>query len=125
MDNGNQTPGERSHVKVKLYMIAIWLLSVSHSTSTVILWIFGLILNAADCGVPIVDSSASVIYNSTLEGSLLVFWCEQFPDDVFTALCHKNGSWSPNPAHNICSSSLLSGISKFIKTAWLKSGQFS
>jgi hypothetical protein len=48
------------------------------------------------------------MYNSTLEGSQLMVGCEYFPNNMFTALCHQNASWYPNPAYIDCSNSSTS-----------------
>ena len=57
------------------------------------------LLHTADCGVPLVDSSLNLTYNSTLEASVLVVLCDEFAVEAF---CHRNGSWSPQLAENVC-----------------------
>ena len=48
--------------------------------------------------------NVSVNYSSTLEGSTLQFSCVEgyLPNDVFTATCHPNGSWVPDPTSHVC-----------------------
>ena len=48
-----------------------------------------------------VDSSfnSTYAYNSTLEGSVVLVWCDGF---VVTAFCHRNGSWSPQLTDSVC-----------------------
>lgn len=49
------------------------------------------------CGVSSLDSDViSWRYNSTLEGSVIQFWCNESPDQVFTAECNEDGIWSLN-----------------------------
>ena len=55
--------------------------------------------HAGDCGEPLVDSSLNLTYNSTLEGSRVEVLCDRF---VATALCHRNGSWSPHLTDSVC-----------------------
>ena len=60
-----------------------------------------------DCGAPQFtcdNSNVSVNYSSTLEGSNLQFSCVEgyLPSDVFTATCHPNGSWVPDPISHLC-----------------------
>ena len=60
-----------------------------------------------DCRVPQFtrdNSNVSVNYSSTLEGSTLQFGCveEYLPSDIFTATCHPNGSWVPDPTSHVC-----------------------
>ena len=65
---------------------------------------------AAKCEEPMVNSNVSLDYNSTVEGSLLIFWCSDglFPNGVILAQCTKRGVWMPNPAELECSVSLKS-----------------
>ena len=72
---------------------------------------------AADCGTPILaaDHSIVLMYNLTLEGSLLMFWCEESPYNVVTSLCHRNASWYPNPSDEDCSIN-MPGIMKYTNT---------
>ena len=53
---------------------------------------------AADCERPMGDD---ISYNSTLEGSPLTVWCPN--NYTFTAVCHRNGSWIPDPGVDLCS----------------------
>ena len=48
------------------------------------------------------------MYNSTLEGSQLTLQCAEFPNDTFTAVCLRDGSWSVDFASFACT--LSSGI---------------
>ena len=50
------------------------------------------------------NSYVNVNYSSTLEGSTLKFGCVEgfLPSDVFTATCHPNGSWVPDPTSHVC-----------------------
>ena len=59
------------------------------------------------------NCNVNVNYSSTLEGSMLHFSCVEgyLPSDVFTATCHPNGSWVPDPTSHVCTSaSAASGI---------------
>ena len=58
-------------------------------------------MHAADCGDLLNDTAIGVMYSSTLEGSPLTFWCQNYPDELFTASCQRNSSWSPDPS-SIC-----------------------
>ena len=60
---------------------------------------------AVDCGTPtIINNSLIVSYNSTLEGSTLLFSCKNglIPDNEVIAVCHKNASWTPSPVDHNC-----------------------
>ena len=46
-----------------------------------------------------VNSGLNLTYNSTLEGSEALVQCDGF---VVTALCHRNGSWSPHLTDSVC-----------------------
>ena len=48
----------------------------------------------ADCGIPLARNGASLLFNSTLEGSQLIFWCDESPNDIFNASCLSDGRWS-------------------------------
>ena len=69
-----------------------------------------------DCGAPQFtcgNSNVSLSFTSTLEGSNLQFSCMEgyLPRDVFTATCHPNGSWVPDPTSHVCTTaSAASGI---------------
>ena len=53
------------------------------------------ILSKANCGIPLVErNDIELAYNSTLEGSLLIFWCEDSPNDTLIAQCLRGGRWS-------------------------------
>ena len=56
-----------------------------------------------DCGAP-QSTNVSVNYSSTLEGSILQFCCAEgfLPSDAYTAICHPNGSWVPDPTSYVC-----------------------
>ena len=58
---------------------------------------------SADCGVPLVDSTSglNVTYSSTMEGSVAVVLCDEIE---VTALCHRNGHWSPQLTDGVCNS---------------------
>ena len=66
-----------------------------------------LLCNVADCGAPSINYYSNInisfLYTSTLEGSLLTFWCEESSSNVIIAQCHRNASWYPNPTHELCS----------------------
>ena len=49
---------------------------------------------AVDCGVPRVKNDVLLIFNTTLEGSQLIFWCDQSPNDTKTASCLSDGRWN-------------------------------
>ena len=70
-----------------------------------------LLLAAADCGVPLVDSNVILDYSSTLEGSVLTLTCENDTsrstddsEEILSVTCHSSGNWIPNPAQFTCSS---------------------
>jgi hypothetical protein len=72
----------------------------------------------ADCGVPIIDSSLNLTYNSTLEGSELVVLCDS--GFVVTAFCHMNGYWSPDLTVNTCHlQEVITGEKSLILCVWL------
>ena len=55
-------------------------------------------------------SSIFWIYNFyTWRITIILFWCENFPSNVFTSLCHRNASWHPSPADIDCSNNVLPG----------------
>ena len=43
-------------------------------------------------------------YDLTTEGSVIMYHCRSglVPYDTISAICHANGSWSPNPATHRC-----------------------
>ena len=51
-------------------------------------------IHAVNCGIPLAKSDITLIFNSTLEGSQLVFWCNESPNDTMIASCLKDGRWS-------------------------------
>ena len=59
----------------------------------------------ANCGVPTPpDNGTFVNYTSTVEGSALLYQCNQGfgPVGEMTAVCAANGSWNPDPADVTC-----------------------
>ena len=60
---------------------------------------------AVSCVLPTRNSNISLSFNSTLDGSLLTYRCATglVPRQDKTAVCHKNGSWVPDPVQHICS----------------------
>ena len=59
----------------------------------------------ADCGDPSLPMNGFVMaYNSTLEGSQLVFQCSPgfAPSQQMMSVCMANGSWTPDPATLVC-----------------------
>ena len=69
-----------------------------------------LLLAAADCGVPLVDSNVILGYSSTLEGSVLTLTCENdtsrsTDEEIVSVTCHSSGNWIPDPAQFTCSPS--------------------
>ena len=50
-------------------------------------------------------------YNSTLEGSSILFRCTDMPDqdEEFTSVCQTNASWIPDPVSQCTALSLRSG----------------
>ena len=64
-----------------------------------------IVIHAADCGVPIVDKNATLIYTSTLEGSksVLLLICESdIISQTVIVTCHSSGNWIPDPAQFTC-----------------------
>ena len=64
-----------------------------------------IIFHAVSCVLPTRNSNISLSFNSTLDGSLLTYRCATglVPGQEKTAVCHKNGSWVPDPVQHICS----------------------
>ena len=66
------------------------------------------------CGVPFIlsDHTITIVYNSTLEGSILEFCCREslLPSDVNTAVYSPDGMWIPDPNMHMCKSTISSGI---------------
>ena len=87
MENGNQTPG----------MWSVWVQS-SYSSDLIFYHALCLHSHTADCGIPMIENSAEMTYNSTLEGSVIVVYCGE---SEFMAECLKIGKWSPDPTENI------------------------
>ena len=54
---------------------------------------------AANCGPLMNSTSIDFQYNSTLEGSELIFLCltSDAHSQTFVAVCQKSGSWDPDP----------------------------
>ena len=68
-----------------------------------------LLLVAAECGVPLVDSNVILDYSSTLEGSVLTLTCENdmsrsTDEEIVSVTCHSSGNWIPDPTQFTCSS---------------------
>ena len=64
------------------------------------------ILHAADCGAPPPPVSGSVHpHTNTTEGSVVVFQCDPgfVPEGEMTAVCGRDGQWTPNPGGVTCS----------------------
>ena len=67
-------------------------------------------VSSVDCGAPVPPQHGHLgPYSSTLEGSLVTFWCEsgRFPIGKYTAICTNGGKWSPDPAQFVCSGELM------------------
>ena len=59
----------------------------------------------ANCEPPYNNhTNLTMTYNSTIEGSVLTFRCQPGlnPNDTYTAVCHRNASWIPDPALHRC-----------------------
>ena len=69
-------------------------------------------LCAADCGAPEVNANVNLDFNSTTEGSVVVFQCSEGlkPTAPVTGGC---GVWFPNPAQHTCTD--MSGGEVFMK----------
>ena len=63
--------------------------------------------------MPQVKYDVSLILNSTLEGSQLILWCDEFPNDTTIATCLSDGRWSIDPDGYSCTHS--EGTSTFSK----------
>ena len=62
-------------------------------------------LPAADCGDPSLPVNGFVMaYDSTLEGSQIVFQCSLgfAPSLQMISVCDTDGSWTPDPAELVC-----------------------
>ena len=68
------------------------------------------------CEMPSMNSDIiSWSYNSTRR-LMILFWCNESPDEVFSAMCNEEGIWSPNPANDsilLCNNSYSSYHSMF------------
>lgn len=64
-----------------------------------------LTINIADCGVPSSNSHVLLFYNSTMEGSIVIYQCMEglLPNITMNAACQAGGVWIPNPAMHTCS----------------------
>ena len=70
--------------------------------------------HTVSCDAPETDGNVHYSsYNSTLEGSNVIFWCtdRQFSTEAFTSVCHRNASWIPDPISRC--STLPSGKNSF------------
>ena len=59
----------------------------------------------ADCGDPSLPVNGFVMaYDSTLEGSQIVFQCNPglVPSQQIVSVCAANESWTPDPAELVC-----------------------
>lgn len=56
------------------------------------------------CDQPIADENLILNYNSTLEGSKVIFRCkdEFYPTNIFIATCYKKYGWIPDPDEHTC-----------------------
>ena len=55
------------------------------------------VISVGTCGNPSVNSDViSWRYNSTSQAAMILFWCNEFPDEVLTAECDEDGNWSFN-----------------------------
>ena len=55
-----------------------------------------------ECEIPVNENKVVYEYNSTIEGSKLIFYCEDNPDDSYTAQCYGNETWIPSIALITC-----------------------
>ena len=56
--------------------------------------------HVVSCGAPNTHDSVNISsYNSTLEGSVITFWCTDalLGTNTLSSVCHRNGNWIPNP----------------------------
>ena len=53
----------------------------------------------ADCGMPDIPTNGMVSFNSTVEGSMANYTCDEgyILDGVFQQTCEENGQWSGDP----------------------------
>ena len=75
---------------------------------TLIIILFAVSCDAPETGGTVHYSS----YNSTLEGSNVIFWCTdgQLHTEAFTSVCHRNASWIPDPVGHC--TTLRSGMNR-------------
>ena len=59
-------------------------------------------LVAVSCGLPPEKSGLMLAFNSTLEGSQLMFWCDESPNDTKIASCLEDGRWSVDLEEHSC-----------------------
>ena len=61
----------------------------------------------ADCGAPPPPVNGSLLqpHTNTTEGSVVVFQCDSgfVPESMMTAVCGRDGQWTPNPGGVTCS----------------------
>jgi hypothetical protein len=70
-------------------------------------------LHTVSCGAPEADETVHYsIYNSTLEGSNITYWCTDIQLNTFTSVCYKNANWVPDPISQCASLQL--GMNKII-----------
>ena len=62
-----------------------------------------------NCGVPRANNNGGVTlaFNSTLEGSQLEFWCDEYPNDTMIASCLSDGRWSIDLEQYSCAEGIL------------------
>ena len=71
-----------------------------------LMYIMAIFFNTADCGAPPPPVNGSVQpHTKTTEGSVVVFQCDRgfVPEGEMTAVCGRNGQWTPNPGGITCS----------------------
>ena len=56
----------------------------------------------SQCEIPVNNNKVVYEYNSTIEGSKLIFYCEDNNDESYTAQCYGNETWIPNIALITC-----------------------
>ena len=52
--------------------------------------------------VPLINNNVTLMFNSTLEGSQLMFWCDESPNDTRIASCLSDGKWSVDLSDYSC-----------------------
>lgn len=86
-------------VHMNVYMYSLYILHHWQHTEISV----SIIIIIVSCGE--LESHDNVHYssdgNSTLEGSTVMFWCTDhdalFGSNTSLSVCHKNGSWIPDP----------------------------